>query len=153
MARAITPKPPNYQDRVRKVVENLLSDLALGAQADFEVTTKTWKRKPVFNISSTPGRRFVGTDSLIYKFVQGGTRPHVIRPKRAKALKIGVGFQPKTKIGVIASGPGRTPSRYVLRKAVKHPGTKARGFVSVIALKWARQVKPVWARAWRAEFR
>lgn len=45
-------------------------------------------------------------------YVLGGTRPHVIRPVRARALKFTVG--------------GRT----VYAKAVMHPGTKANNFLA-----------------------
>lgn len=49
------------------------------------------------------------TDYALY--VHEGTRPHLIRPKRAKALRFEVG------------------GRVVFAKLVRHPGTKARPFL------------------------
>lgn len=53
----------------------------------------------------------VGSDVEYAPMVNGGTRPHIIRPRRAKALRFKVG--------------GRT----VYAKVVRHPGTRARPFL------------------------
>lgn len=53
----------------------------------------------------------VGSDLEYAGFVNDGTRPHVIRPRRAKALRFTVG--------------GRT----VYATVVNHPGTRARPFL------------------------
>jgi len=53
----------------------------------------------------------VGSDVEYAPMVNDGTRPHIIRPRRAKALKFKVG--------------GRT----VYAKVVHHPGTRARPFL------------------------
>ncbi|MGW8357403.1 HK97 gp10 family phage protein [Streptomyces wedmorensis] len=53
----------------------------------------------------------VGSDVEYAPMVNDGTKPHIIRPQRAKALKFKVG--------------GRT----VFAKVVHHPGTRARPFL------------------------
>jgi hypothetical protein len=53
----------------------------------------------------------VGSDVEYAPMVNDGTRPHIIRPRRAKALKFTVG--------------GRT----VYAALVHHPGTRARPFL------------------------
>jgi hypothetical protein len=53
----------------------------------------------------------VGSDVEYAPMVNDGTRPHIIRPRRAKALKFTVG--------------GRT----VYAAVVRHPGTRARPFL------------------------
>lgn len=53
----------------------------------------------------------VGSDVEYAPMVNDGTRPHVIRPRRAKALRFKVG--------------GRT----VYAAVVRHPGTRARPFL------------------------
>lgn len=53
----------------------------------------------------------VGSDVEYAPMVNDGTRPHIIRPRRAKALRFKVG--------------GRT----VFAKVVHHPGTRARPFL------------------------
>ncbi|MEW2127109.1 HK97 gp10 family phage protein [Streptomyces sp. NPDC007259] len=53
----------------------------------------------------------IGSDVHYAPYVNDGTRPHVIRPKRAKALRFNVG--------------GRT----VFAAVVNHPGTRANPFL------------------------
>lgn len=60
---------------------------------------------------SLRGSVTVGSDLEYAAFVNDGTRPHVIRPRRAQVLRFQIG--------------GRT----VFAKVVNHPGTKARPFL------------------------
>lgn len=53
----------------------------------------------------------VGSDVSYAPMVHDGTRPHIIRPKRAQALRFRVG------------------GRIVYAKVVHHPGTRARPFL------------------------
>lgn len=53
----------------------------------------------------------IGSDVEYAKYVNDGTRPHIIRPRRAKALRFRVG------------------GRIVYASVVHHPGTKARPFL------------------------
>lgn len=76
-----------------------------------------------------------GTDSKIYLYVTRGTRPHIIRPKRAKALAFSSRFRAKTAQGYIRSYKGGRSGKPVFAKEVKHPGTQARGFEEAIAAK------------------
>lgn len=66
------------------------------------VYSRTWTLRPQATIE-------VGVDYA--KFVHDGTRPHVIRPVRAQALRFTVG------------------NRTVYAKVVHHPGTRARPFL------------------------
>lgn len=64
-----------------------------------------------------------------------GTRPHPIRPKRAKVLRFKVGGRAKTRPGYIGStrgSPGKTP---VASKRVMHPGTEPRAWTEAITPK------------------
>lgn len=138
MAKAIIPKKPLIDVRaMTKAVEATLDELAEGAEKDFGQTTRTWRTAVDFPIDKRPFYRAVSTDNLIYGYVSRGTRPHLIAPRNAKALKIGQGWAPKTKVAVIGSSAGRSPSSYVYRrKPVRHPGTTARDFDKAIAKKW-----------------
>lgn len=66
------------------------------------VYSRTWTLRPQATIKA--GVDYAG-------FVHDGTRPHVIRPVRAQALKFKVG------------------NRTVYAKVVHHPGTRARPFL------------------------
>lgn len=53
----------------------------------------------------------IGSDVEYADMVHGGTRPHIIRPRRAQVLRFQVG------------------GRVVFAKVVHHPGTRARPFL------------------------
>jgi phage gpG-like protein len=53
----------------------------------------------------------IGSDVEYAAFVNDGTRPHIIRPKNAQALRFKIG------------------GRVVYAKVVHHPGTRARPFL------------------------
>lgn len=77
-------------------------------------------------------RTYVDIQSRVYYdvYVDDGTRPHVILPKRGKALK----FQ------VFASSgrQGRVKSNTVFSRGVKHPGFKGHAFIR----RTANRVRP-----------
>ena len=62
-------------------------------------------------IFSLRGSVKVGSDLEYAAMVNDGTRPHIIRPRRARALRFVVG------------------GRVVYAKFVRHPGTRARPFL------------------------
>lgn len=108
--------------------------------ADFRKTTRTWKRKPKFEGAmdlSGPGPVvIVGTDNEIYRYVDEGTKPHPIFPRRAKTLRFRWGgkgsYRAKTRVRIIDSFPGGATGKIVHRAYVQHPGTKARNFADEI---------------------
>lgn len=108
---------------------------------DFQATTATWKHKPKFEqtISLKGGPSIqVGTDDEIYRYVEEGTKPHDIYPRKAKVLRFKPGYSAKTSPGVIGSGPGGASGKEILRPYVRHPGTKPRNFAKAIEKKWRR---------------
>lgn len=56
-------------------------------------------------------------------FVELGTRPHTIVPRRAKALRFAVGGN------ATLSGRPRSGSSVIFTKRVRHPGTRAQPFM------------------------
>lgn len=56
--------------------------------------------------------------------VEYGTRPHEIRPKKAKALRFPAAGSALTLGGRVKAG-----GKYAFAKVVKHPGTKAQPFM------------------------
>lgn len=112
-------------------------------QTYFKLTTNYWQNtRVVFFI--TPIQNFsgaVGTDNQIYEYVTRGTKPHLIRPVRAKSLVFGEGtYRAVTTPGVLGSrrvGTGLVGAggvaRPIFTKLVHHPGTKARGFEEAVA--------------------
>lgn len=138
------PKDALGVKALERAIKNTLNAAAKGAQVDFKVTTRTWVTKPEFTIDvSDPGKRIVGTDSAIYGFVDKGTKPHIIRPKRAGGVLsfMGTAYVAKTTPGVIGSKASRNNNSIVNTRMVQHPGNVARKFSIVIRDKWAGQMR------------
>jgi hypothetical protein len=75
--------------------------------------------------------------------LDAGTKPHEIKPRRAKALRFAYGgkgsFRAKTVPGQLRSNKGRKPTGpIVFRKKVRHPGTKPREWVKTAQEKWEK---------------
>lgn len=135
--------------RLARAVENGMDAAAQGVRADFVATTRTWERGVVFTITR-PGtfRRVIGTDDPVWAMLDAGTRPHIIAPRRARALAFAVGGRPKTRPRVLSSSGGSTGNTFVTtRGVVQHPGTKAREWTDVAQKKWQRELPTVVQRA------
>jgi hypothetical protein len=144
---------PNKADRFRAIVQTVLAQEAKAVKREYEITVKTWKRKPVFTITNKGGGRYdVKTDSKIYGYVDYGTRPHIIRPRRAKALRFfGVGFVSKTVPGKLYPRAGRAASSGLqFRQFVRHPGFPGRGFTEMIAKRSRARLKRELQKALKA---
>jgi len=136
-------------ERLTRAVENGMQSAAQGVRADFVATTRTWERGVSFTIVA-PGRyqRVIGTDDEIWTMLNAGTRPHLIAPRRGKALAFAVGGRPKTKPRVLGSSAGSTGNTFVTtRGVVQHPGTKAREWAETAQQKWQDQLPVVVQRA------
>lgn len=114
-------------------IKKSLDDLATEAKGMFAETTSTWKNKPAINVESVGNKRIIRIEGKIYGYVDKGTPPHPIYPRRARVLAWPGGFRAKTRPNVIGSSGGGSGGKMVFAKYVlKHPGTKARNFSVVI---------------------
>lgn len=114
---------------------------------EFEEVVSDWDHKPDFAARKYVNKGAIevavypaGKNKAIWRYVSEGTKPHVIRPKNAKALSFVWGgpgsYNPKTTPGPPPTwgGPGTvTGGETVVRREVHHPGTKARNFEKYIA--------------------
>jgi hypothetical protein len=80
---------------------------------------------------------FVGVEGKseaddIWGYLNDGTNPHMIFPRRARLLRFKVPYQAGSSPGTLRTGPSRTGNRVVYAGAVKHPGTKARDWTEVV---------------------
>ena len=117
------------------IIRRLVAEEAVEVRTDYEKTTRTWDKRPVFIIKFADNhmKATVGTDNKIYEYVDEGTRPHIIKPKRpGYPLRFNTPFKPKTQVMQIKSGSGFTGTNTVRAMLVHHPGTKARKFTPVI---------------------
>lgn len=133
---AITPQHlPSTAEYLKAMEQGVLKSSQL-VERDLRSTTRTWQNRPVFYIViGKQGNDYTitaGTDNLIYKFVTGGTKAHVIKPKRSKYLSFQSGYRAKTRPQIIGSQDGGAFGDSVFAQSVQHPGTKARKFIETI---------------------
>lgn len=113
----------------------------------FNSTVATWEDQPTFNKTirgKTPlSKKIVGKTSTKhqkYDWVNNGTKgPYPIPKAGPGVLAFSEGFTPKTRPGIIASGPGLRFGDTLIRSRVMHPGITARKFDEEIK----KQIEPV----------
>jgi hypothetical protein len=136
--KAITPKHLPSSKEYAKVIKAAVMKSARLVERDYEATTRTWssKNKPRFDVTvDESGGDYsitAGTDSLLYKWTDEGTKPHIIRPRRSKFLRFRVGGRAKTTPNVIGSQAGSRGDSWRTADFVLHPGTRARNFTKRI---------------------
>lgn len=131
---------PLNADAVMRAVRDEMHHIAEDAKEDFERTTAEWEHEVDFEVVETRDGVVVATEDEIYGYVDEGTKPHDITPKKAKALRFGAGGAPKTRPRVIGSGAGSRGNSVVYTRRVRHPGTEAREFSKTIQEKYERQI-------------
>lgn len=122
--------------RVARAVTGALIEASADARSDLRHTTGTWKHKVDFVITPIADGFQVDTSDEIWKYVDEGTRPHIITPKRGKVLMFGPGSRPKTSVRVIGSSSGTPGGPTVVAHKIHHPGTTAREFTETVQEKW-----------------
>lgn len=134
---SITPKNKIFDlDKFDRESAKTLNDIIKKAEREFDKTVATWNRKPDFKTERATSSKLIATVSTmdeIYGYVVRGTRPHVITPKAAPALRFQPNFTSKTIPRKITSRRGGRSGRMVSARIVRHPGTEARDFDIVIA--------------------
>lgn len=154
LAKAIKPKKLRV-DKMRLALLTELNAIGPDIKKDFERTTKTWKHKVKFvivkAIPTNLGRVeiLVGSDDEIYRYVNEGTRAHVILPKRALRLRFKGTYTAKTVPGVIDARAGGASGADVFSAGVIHPGTQPRNFDDAITKLWQKRFKRRMEKAMR----
>lgn len=138
--------PKGFTDQMKALpdaVKKGMRQAADAVKADYELTVKGWENPAAFTTEEqSDGSIIIGTNGRIWHYVDEGTPPHVITPKRGKVLVFGVGGRPKTTPGRLTSGAGSKSSIVVIRPRVNHPGTEPRRFTELIMKRWKRGVQP-----------
>ena len=121
---------------MRTIMHRALRDVGRSAERDYGKATRTWRHKPDVQVEvNTRGNRaevMVGTDDKVFGWVDRGTKPHYIFPRKAKALRFWSKSRPKTQPGQLSSGSGGKGGKLLYRAWVRHPGTKPRRFTEQI---------------------
>ena len=130
MFRAIVPKKRAGPPPFTKPVERALRLTSKAIERHFQSFTRTWKRRPTFrNVGfkrPTEQGRVVFASNEILFYVTRGTRPHIIRARRAPMLVFQTGHIAATAPRKLISRSARKFGPIRKTKEVKHPGTEAR---------------------------
>ena len=143
------------------VIELVVDDLADEAKATYERTVQSWTDRPTFTISKQVMAREViakvGTDSLIYKYVDEGTRTRDIVPRSAGGVLVfRAEYKPRTRPGSLSSGAKSSGGPLIFTKIVKDHSIKARRFTPQVRTRVQEKVRPVLSRRlkeWETKFR
>lgn len=96
------------------------------------VPRKTANLARSIHLERTTPREAITVASASYaRAVEFGTRPHDIRPRKARALRFPGSGTSTTLAGRVRTGSARAlgNAAFVFAKAVRHPGTKAQPFM------------------------
>jgi len=90
-----------------------------------DVNSKRWKLNLIMK----------GSGELLarWRYVDEGTRPHIIRPRRAKRLRFQSGYSAGSSPNQMFTSRASSSGSTVFRPYVKHPGTAARNWSKIIA--------------------
>jgi len=125
----------------RQIIDAEMQVISFDILKDFRKTTETWEHEPQFDrliqVGPASVEILVGTDDKIYRYVDEGTKPHLIPKGRPGLLAFPSGYVAKTTVNVIGSKAGGSYGDTVfVHGQVHHPGTKARNFDKLIQKKW-----------------
>lgn len=106
----------------------------------FGRTVQGWHDRPDFHsrrvdTTSQLGIRVFadGPNAKQYALINGGARPHIIQPRRARVLRFRPGYRAGTRPRVLSSTAYQRSGDFVSANVVHHPGFTAREFTDVIA--------------------
>jgi len=133
---------PAMQQELEDEANSIADDIML----DFLLTTGTWehdvKFEKIVQVGPDSIEILVDTDDEIYGYVNNGTRPHVILPKKeGGVLAFPSAYSAKTTPGIASSHAGGSSGETVFAKGVLHPGTEARKFDEIISKDWEKRFK------------
>lgn len=133
--KALLRKIPEASDRaMRQLLES--EGLPL-----YQATTRTWQRKPRFAVVKKSRGWSIVTNDERYKFVDFGTRPHIIRARNAPFLVFRWPYRSATKVNWLSSRQIQRGDNWSKRKQVRHPGIQARNFTDIISKRLQKRAK------------
>jgi hypothetical protein len=150
MGNIVRIKPIGSYPDVRKLANDArgafdasLNETGQWAKKKFVDITAGWKHQPTFQVVRTQYTVRVdvtGPNAKIFRYVDEGTRAHLIRAKGggrrrgSRLLTFRTGYKPKTRPNNTQyKGPGVATGGFISKKVVRHPGTAARNFKRIVA--------------------
>ena len=122
--------PDGLRRKIRRFVSDKLADYAVKAMKE-KAPKRTGKLRKSIRKVQRGFEAYVFPTVPYALYVEYGTRPHLIRPVRAQALRF------ETRTGKI-----------VFTRLVRHPGTKPRPFIRETAEEVRRRIPMFWREVW-----
>ncbi len=117
--KGIKPKKLKV-DAFRLEMLNALRAEGRAVKKEYEKTTKTWKKKPEFEmligLTGKDASVLVGTDNEIYGYVDEGTEGHYVPKTGVATMKFRPGYKAKTKPKQIKSYKGGAFGNKIVRR-------------------------------------
>lgn len=135
--------PREYEAEVRAAFGRVKRDI----KAEFDDVVSDWNHAPEFRagfVELSADAVAVRVDATgphrkIWQYVDKGTRPHIIRPRRGGKLRFATGYSARTQPGRAHTGSGTASGPVVYTNAVMHPGNAARGFTQDILARYQNE--------------
>ncbi len=135
LVRAIKPKPLELEE-VRKMLLDTMNKTGDVCIQTFQRTTQGWRGvKPTFIAETTieNGNAILrvfptGDGANKWVWLDEGTKPHPILPRRAKRLRFFIGGKAGSTPGNFISKTSTPGNKQVFSKGVMHPGIKPRNW-------------------------
>jgi hypothetical protein len=150
-----TIKPARLKDKeMQRELRNAMARCGRAILKDYQRGVKTWEERPEFETATSlmtgkpPGPSvLVGTDDLVYLYVDEGTKPHEIwagaytGKSEHKVLSFQGNYRSKTDVDNLDAHAGGASGDWAHPPMVNHPGTKARNFTKIIQKTWQPRFK------------
>jgi hypothetical protein len=122
-------KQPFARGPIEAKIEKGLTMVAADIQIDFIQSVEHWKTQVTFVIKYKKLEREIYTENKIFKYVNDGTKAHMIYPRPGL----------KSNPVLVFSIGGLT----IFAKRVRHPGTKPQNFTRTVASDWKKKAAPI----------
>lgn len=132
----------DFNNRAKTEVAREMVQIGKDLRKEHQDVVSDWEHKPDFAATTQFAQGSIGVDikvkgqhKKIWRYVDEGTRPHLILPRvPGGRLKFRTGYSPRTlPIAQAHMGTGTASGAFVSAEQVNHPGTEAREFGKTIA--------------------
>lgn len=132
----------DFNVRAKNEVAKEMIQIGKDLRKEHQDVVSDWEHKPDFGASTQFVQNSIsveikvkGQHKKIWRYVDEGTRPHLILPRtEGGRLKFRTGYSPRTlPVAQAHMGTGTASGPFVSVAQVNHPGTEAREFGKTIA--------------------
>lgn len=151
--KAVTPGPLRFKAMMAAIREGLQEGGEMLLK-QHERVTRTWKPPVDFDMKVSRvwpiGRSAsvtITTEDVRWIWTDLGTKPHMIRPKKAPRLVFPTAFSPKSKPRSLRARKGYSGGPLAYAMEVHHPGTTPRLFTETIRKKYGPKFQKIMDKA------